>query len=1374
MNTLTIFLIKNMKKNFLYLVLFGIGGLLWYETTHTTSSTKNQQSNNLVDRLTYQKKPRKPHPKDNLKADRPDLFAAYLRRLKTGADESFPSYPANYRMIELQKAQSRNKPFRTESNNFKERGPGNVAGRTRALVIDPQDPKKTWYAGSAGGGIWKTTNGGESWKHLTASLPTLSISCLAIAPSNPNVLYAGTGEGFFSGGSGTGEGIFKTEDGGQVWTQLTSTANLDFSNVSRIIVDPNNENVLLAAAAPIPDNLVYAAETSKIYRSTDGGQSWETVYESPYPIYQLIGQKGNFNVLYAGIREVGVLKSEDSGLTWNTSNNGIGQVGRVELAISENNPNILYASAQGTVSEGSGDLYYSSDAGANWKLLTPSQDEPSIDLLGGQGEYDNTILIHPFNDSIVYVGGVGAYQIKLTNQPDTIIQSVLGTSLTNADRFLREDIRMFTDEGRSIEPTDFVGIEIRFGTDKSQKAYRFSVPEGRTSGVGAQDYTYQNMIDVPFEVWDTKNNRQLMVSIRDQLNDGAFDLKEQFNDSREYIFVHAIPYSETPDDSVTVTGGHTYKNMYLIWVAQPSGIKWNPSELPQATIKVGYGNVVTQPRQTVVIADQYGELPEGHEARYRNSGFFAGGVHADMHQLIALQGDIEGEFQILASNDGGVYLSNLSNLPATQDSAWVSLGMTYNTSQFYGIAKIPNQQQYIGGTQDNGSWGFLNRNDSIADANDAYIALKGGDGFECQWHATRDTTFLMSSQFNSIDKFDPNTGWRNGRNGMTDVGEENAPFVSRLAYTKTDPDLVFTVGKSGVWRSDNFADSWQLTPISKKWNHIGYPDIDVSRVNPRVVWAGAGMSKSNQIYLSKDGGLSFTTIENHADIGETSGIYTHPTEEGTAFVLFAASQKPKILRTKNFGETWEDISGFDSDSQSEGFPNVPVFSVLVMPHDTQRIWAGTEIGIMESTDEGKTWHLINDFPSVSVWDMRFEDDEIVIGTHGRGIWTATIPELATVSTPEVVLAPRLNILTQVPKSEEIRLNLNMDLRSAYDSVQIWQNNKWIGSIGENVVSRPDFDFEFSAPEDLDSLFVQAIAYRGGEIYKSGSLSLTKDQVIQFSKPQTSYETTFDDGKTDFLNFGFRIGEEEQFTGVALHSLHPYLEGQAFGGEINYTALLSVPIIVAEKNALISFEEVALVEVGDANTIFGDNEFWDYVIVEGSTDFKTWKPLLNGYDANADADWLAAYNDGKWGDQSLFRKRFVRLQNQFEAGETVFLRFRLFSDAASVGFGWVIDNLRIQTEELLTSLNAERILKAVSIYPNPSTDGGFNLTLDNVMDKNLTIKIYNNSGKLVHQEKVTQEGILFNHRIQLQNQSKGLYIVEVSDGKERITKKLILE
>ncbi len=976
----------------------------------------------------------------------------------------------------------------------------------------------------------------------------------------------------------------------------------------------------------------------------------------------------------------------------------------------------------------------------------------------------------------MYVGGVNTYKVELTNQPDTVIQALLGTTKEKTTNFLQEDIRLFTDEGVEITAAEFVGIEIRFGATLSQKAYRFSIPEGRTSGVTPAEYTYQNIIDVPFEVWDTKNNRQLAVSIRDQANDGAFNLKDNHNDSREYIFVHALPYSETPNDKITTTGGHTYKNMYLIWIAQPSGTQWNTNTIPEgAKLNINYGDVLTQPRKTTVITDQYGDLAQDDQARFRNSGFF-GGIHPDMHQLIALKGTNQGEFRILSSNDGGMHLSNLGSDPGVQDSSWTMLGNTYNTSQFYGIAKVPKQQQYLGGTQDNGSWLFLgDETDSIASPDDAYIPIKGGDGFECQWHATKSSVLLATSQFNGISKFDPATGWRNGTTGMTDVGSGRAPFISRLAYTKSDPDLVFAIGASGVWRSDNFADSWQLAPIPTQW--FGSGDVDISPANPQIVWAGEGMSEFSSIFLSKDGGLSFTTLTDFAEIGATSGIYTHPTEEGTAFVLFSVAKRAKILRTKDFGQTWEDISGFHPSSTSTGFADVPTYSILVMPHDTKRIWAGTEIGIFESNDEGKTWNLLPDFPNVSVWDMRAEDNEIVIGTHGRGIWTATIDELTSANTPSVTLAPRLNTLAQVPSSSAIILNINMDLRSRYDSVQILRNDVVFGTEGRNIIPRLDYNYEFTVAK-FDSIYVQAIGYRGGIAYKSGILSISGKDIIEFGESKTEYQTTFDDGKTDFVNFGFRIGEEDGFTGLALHSDHPYLDGRAAGtasGTVDYTATLIYPIVVADKNALMRFKEVALVEVGEPNTAFGDDEFWDYVIVEGSADLKTWKSLLDGYDANANSQWAAAYTNGLAGNESMFKERKIDIGATFGAGETVYLRFRLYSDQASTGFGWVVDDLEIQTEELVSSTESDAAMdKAVSIYPNPSSDGIFNLTLNHVLSKNLTIKVFDSTGKLVHRQKTQQQGLLFHQKIQLQNPPKGMYIVEVNDGTQRVTKKLIIK
>ena len=139
-----------MKRN-LFLLLPILAGLtIWY-----LIDTPKQQiaENTLENQIALQKELKKKRPKDDVKYDRPDLFRAYHRKLMTGAGENAPSYPANYQMIELRKAQSRNKAYRTENNNFKERGPGNVPGRTRALVVHPEDPHNTWFAGAAGGGI---------------------------------------------------------------------------------------------------------------------------------------------------------------------------------------------------------------------------------------------------------------------------------------------------------------------------------------------------------------------------------------------------------------------------------------------------------------------------------------------------------------------------------------------------------------------------------------------------------------------------------------------------------------------------------------------------------------------------------------------------------------------------------------------------------------------------------------------------------------------------------------------------------------------------------------------------------------------------------------------------------------------------------------------------------------------------------------------------------------------------------------------------------------------------------------------------------------------------------------------------------------------
>lgn len=146
-------------------------------------------------------------------------------------------------------------------------GPGNIGGRTRALVIDPSSPD-TIYAAGVAGGIWKTTNGGTSWTPQDDFMANLAVTSIEMDTANNQILYAGTGEGFFNGDGVRGAGIFKTINGGTTWTRLTNTNNSNFHYVNDVVVSPAN-----------PTH-VYAATRTGVFRSLDSGVNWTNVLVS--------------------------------------------------------------------------------------------------------------------------------------------------------------------------------------------------------------------------------------------------------------------------------------------------------------------------------------------------------------------------------------------------------------------------------------------------------------------------------------------------------------------------------------------------------------------------------------------------------------------------------------------------------------------------------------------------------------------------------------------------------------------------------------------------------------------------------------------------------------------------------------------------------------------------------------------------------------------------------------------------------------------------------------------------------------------------------------------------------------------------------------
>ncbi|MCU0460678.1 MAG: T9SS type A sorting domain-containing protein [Bacteroidales bacterium] len=237
--------------------------------------------------------------------------------------------------------------------------------------------------------------------------------------------------------------------------------------------------------------------------------------------------------------------------------------------------------------------------------------------------------------------------------------------------------------------------------------------------------------------------------------------------------------------------------------------------------------------------------------------------------------------------------------------------------------------------------------------------------------------------------------------------------------------------------------------------------------------------------------------------------------------------------------------------------------------------------------------------------------------------------------------------------------------------------------------------------------------------------------------ETSYATDFEFATGDFLTNGFEVTMPAGFNDFGLHTRHPYESPEETGDSIGYTAMLRTPVRFDESGMIISYYEVVLVEPGEEGSTFGSTWFYDYVIVEASRDFgKNWFALADGYDSRYLDQWEADYNSAIsgnnstfTGDESMLVKHtiFPKVSSHISAGDTMIVRFRLFSDPYANGWGWGIEDLYIGPR--INSVNEITITPA-SIYPNPGNGRFMIRKLDNIINKPLRYSIFNTTGTLI--------------------------------------------
>ncbi|MBI5214487.1 MAG: T9SS type A sorting domain-containing protein [Ignavibacteriae bacterium] len=300
-------------------------------------------------------------------------------------------------------------------------GPVNIAGRLRSIVIDKDHPE-TLYVGSVSGGIWKTMNGGSSWASTSDFATNICIGTMVMHPTNPNILYAGTGEGYFNIDALRGAGILKSTNGGGSWTTITNFSNEDvtlqsgrklkaYHYINKLIIRPDNPDVL------------YAGVVGGVWKSTDAGSSWKKLNvgnTDPFCM-DLVANPDFPDVMYASFGlfmpyNDGIYKTTDGGANWTKLTNGFPSATtgytRISLAIAPSEPDIIYASLSDS-NFYTHSIQKSTNAGGSWfAVSTPYDNSPYVrgTHLGGQGFYNNVLAVHPTNENIVYAGGINIFR----------------------------------------------------------------------------------------------------------------------------------------------------------------------------------------------------------------------------------------------------------------------------------------------------------------------------------------------------------------------------------------------------------------------------------------------------------------------------------------------------------------------------------------------------------------------------------------------------------------------------------------------------------------------------------------------------------------------------------------------------------------------------------------------------------------------------------------------------------------------------------------------------------------------------------------------------------------------------------------------------
>ena len=916
-------------------------------------------------------------------------------------------------------------------------GPATMGGRITSVAVYEADPTTYWVA-TASGGLLRTTNNGVTFEHQFDKQGVVSIGAVAVAPSDRNVVWVGTGEANPRNSVSYGDGVYRSTDGGKSWQHMGLK---DAFQIGKILVHPKDPSTVYVGAL----GRLYGPNPERgLYKTTDGGKSWRQVLKvddktgvidvamSPADPETLIvamweRQRDEFDSFLGDAKTPeasdpyapakvhgpggGLFRTTNGGKSWDKLSSGLPTVptGRIGLDWSRKSPNTVFAIID-TVKAGEGSVIAylgvtGEDTPEGGKITNVSEKGPAeaaglkpgdvVVAFDGKPvksyrDLQKLIRGHKPGDKVKVAALRGKekkeFTVALGERPDTQRRAFIGL--------------------RPVEAKD--GVRVVEVVEKGPAAKAGLKPEDLITAFEGKPI--RNPQAFAKDVAGRKPGDKVKLKVRRGKEDKEFVVTLEPAPGRPYSTGRLGGQRENVQDDQGPEGvqtGGVYKSVDggKTW-ARVNSINHRPMYFSVVRVDPTDDNTLYALGISMYVSTDGGKTfntaatrpgPDGKPQKVEINK----GVHPDQH---AMWIDPKDGRHMLVGTDGGFYV--------TYDRAatWDHLNTTA-LGQVYHVA-VDTRRPYrvYGGLQDNGSWGGPSHVMSgPGPVNDDWIFVSGGDGFVCQVDPTDPDLVYFESQDGFMGRRNLRTGERSQIRPRPQAGTGgyrfnwNTPFI----LSHHNPRIYYC-GGNYVFRSINRGDDLRIiSPEITRTKRGSATALAESPKNPDVLWAG---TDDGAVWVTRDGGRNWTNLGDRFKSAGLPGprwvasIEPSRKEEGRCYVVFDAHRsnddQPYVFVTEDYGQSWKSLRG-----------NLPWGSTRVLREDRVNpnvLYLGTEFAAWASADRGASWTKLNgtSLPTVAVHEFAQPEtaNELVAGTHGRSVWVLDVTALRQV-TPAVVKEP---------------------------------------------------------------------------------------------------------------------------------------------------------------------------------------------------------------------------------------------------------------------------------------------------------------------------------------------------------------------------------